>query len=492
MAKIKYTDRDYMLMAIDEMKLSKAEHEDKPDPKVGAVLVYTKDNEIKIAKTHRGSLRDGEHCEYTLIERMLASENLDGAILYVTLEPCSERNEPKRPCAKRVIRARIAKVFIGMLDKNPDIYEEGKKMLEEKHIDVKMFDPDLQREIEIENEEYLKYCEELRLNPKPKKEKEMFLRFEKTEVAVAKKEDFEDNIIQKYLDKVGNSSALKSAELWEYLKDKGYLNVDEKGKVHKPTVAGVLLFSNKCNDQLEQSIIKTEYRENGQIKGSEIKGTILQQPKKVVDFIMNYLDKWTEVKGIERLDDKPEIPEIVIRELVMNAIVHRDYSLVGSRIYIKVIDGRVEIISPGGLVQPIKLEDIQKFNANSIARNPHIVEAFNVMKFVEQRGWGLEKIKKNLEEANLPLPEFKIEGSDFKVILYGRSYDYVPGLAENLKEIYSFIKAKKKATTKEIVTEFNIDERTAQRRLTDLVEKSIIEKVGKSGPGVYYRLSKKK
>jgi ATP-dependent DNA helicase RecG len=320
----------------------------------------------------------------------------------------------------------------------------------------------------------------------------MFLRFEKTEVAVAKKEDFEDNIIQKYLDKVGNSSALKSAELWEYLKDKGYLNVDEKGKVHKPTVAGVLLFSNKCNDQLEQSIIKTEYRENGQIKGSEIKGTILQQPKKVVDFIMNYLDKWTEVKGIERLDDKPEIPEIVIRELVMNAIVHRDYSLVGSRIYIKVIDGRVEIISPGGLVQPIKLEDIQKFNANSIARNPHIVEAFNVMKFVEQRGWGLEKIKKNLEEANLPLPEFKIEGSDFKVILYGRSYDYVPGLAENLKEIYSFIKAKKKATTKEIVTEFNIDERTAQRRLTDLVEKSIIEKVGKSGPGVYYRLSKKK
>ncbi|MBK9716807.1 MAG: hypothetical protein IPQ02_05325 [Saprospiraceae bacterium] len=492
MAKKKYTDRNFMEMAVAEMKLSRAEHKDKPDPKVGAILVYTEDGEEKFAKAHRGSLRDGEHCEYTLIERILANKNLEGATLYVTLEPCSERNEPKRPCAVRVIRARISKVFIGMLDKNPDIYEEGKKMLEAEGIDVKMFEPDLQREIELANEEFLKYCEELRLNPKPKKEKVVPVRFEKTEVATANKDDFDVVLLKEFLDKAGKHSRLKDAELLEYLKDKGYLNTDEKGKVFKPTVAGVLLFSKKCNDQLAQSVIKTEYREKGKMKGGEIKGTILQQPKDAVDFVMSHLEKWTEVKGIERVDAEPEIPEIVIRELVMNAIVHRDYSLEGSRIYIKVMDGMVEISSPGGLVQPIRLEDVQNFNANSIARNPHIVEAFNTMKLIEQRSWGLEKIKKNLEAAKLPLPEFKIEGGNFKVLLYGKSYDYVPGLANDLKEIYSFIKSKKKATAKEIETQFVLNNRTAQRKLTDLIEKEVIEKVGTSGPGVHYRLIEKK
>jgi len=225
----------------------------------------------------------------------------------------------------------------------------------------------------------------------------------------------------------------------------------------------------------------------------EVRGAIrlsLAKCAKVDSCVM--LEKWTEIRGVERVDAEPEIPEIVIRELVMNAIVHRDYALEGSRIYIKVMDGRVEIISPGGLVQPIRIEDVQNFNVNSIARNPHIVEAFNVMKLIEQRGWGLEKIKKNLEKSKLPLPEFKIEDGNFIVILYGKNYDYTPGLTDDLKEIYSFIKANKKATTKEIEIQFKLNNRTALRKLDELIEKLVIEKVGTSGPGVHYRLNEKK
>jgi ATP-dependent DNA helicase RecG len=491
MAQKKLTDRDYMQLAISEMKLSRAEHKDKPDPKVGAVIVYNEGGSEKVEKAHRGSLRDGEHCEYTLIERVLANKNLEGATLYVTLEPCSERNEPKRPCAIRIIRARIKKVFIGMLDQNPDIYEEGKKMLEAEGIDVHMFDPDLQREIEKENEEFLKYCEDLRLNPKPKKEPILPIRFEKTVVNGANKDDFDDVLMQDFLTKSERGFTLKSPAMWEYFKDRGYLNYNLKEKDYTPTIAGVLLFSKKCNDQLTQSVIKTEYREGGNMNGGEINGTILQQPKEAVDFVLNHLKKWTVVKGIERIDNEPDIPEIVIRELVMNAIVHRDYSLAGNRIYIKVLDDKVEIISPGGLVQPIKIEDIQNFNANSIARNPHIVEAFNTMKLVEQRGWGLEKIKDNLQKAGLPLPEFKIDGSNFKVVLYARSYNYLPGLTDDLKEIYSFIRTQKKTTAKEIENMFGLNNRTAQRKLAELIGKAAIEKKGTSGPGVYYQLIEK-
>lgn len=104
------------------MKLSRDDHTGKPDPMVGAVLVK-KDEEGKklAAKAHRGMLRVGDHAEFTLLEGLLPREDLEGATLYVTLEPCKERNEPKKPCSYRVARARIAKVFIGIVDPNPDI-----------------------------------------------------------------------------------------------------------------------------------------------------------------------------------------------------------------------------------------------------------------------------------------------------------------------------------------------------------------------------------
>ncbi len=72
----KYTDRDYMIEAIEEMKLSRDDHSDRPDPMVGAVLVRKGEEGKKpAAKAHRGMLRVGDHAEFTLLERMLSDED---------------------------------------------------------------------------------------------------------------------------------------------------------------------------------------------------------------------------------------------------------------------------------------------------------------------------------------------------------------------------------------------------------------------------------
>lgn len=82
-------DRQFMELAVKEMFESHSEHADKFDPLVGAVIVDSTGKEL--GRTHRGGLREGNHAEYTLLERILQSTKLDGAILYVTLEPCCTR-----------------------------------------------------------------------------------------------------------------------------------------------------------------------------------------------------------------------------------------------------------------------------------------------------------------------------------------------------------------------------------------------------------------
>jgi len=76
-----------METAIEQMRLSRSEHAHKHDPLVGALLVSKDGREL--GKTYRGSLRVGSHAEYILIERLLKDKNLEGAALYVTLEPCT-------------------------------------------------------------------------------------------------------------------------------------------------------------------------------------------------------------------------------------------------------------------------------------------------------------------------------------------------------------------------------------------------------------------
>jgi len=124
MAKIKKATildaRACMELAIQEMNMS--HNEPRPDgkvpPKVGAVIFFP---DGRIEKAHRGELRDGDHAEFTLIERKLFGERLDDCILFTTLEPCVERNSPKVPCCRRTTNARIKTVFVGITDPDPTV-----------------------------------------------------------------------------------------------------------------------------------------------------------------------------------------------------------------------------------------------------------------------------------------------------------------------------------------------------------------------------------
>jgi pyrimidine deaminase RibD-like protein len=143
--------RSFEIVAIEEARKSVSEDR-RPHPLVGAVIV--KNGHI-LSKAHRGE-KLKSHAEFTALEDKLRDEPIAGATVYTTLEPCTTRKSPKIPCAQRLVDRKVERVFIGMLDPNPDIRGLGVQLLNEAGIETQLFPRDLTAQIEELNRDFIR------------------------------------------------------------------------------------------------------------------------------------------------------------------------------------------------------------------------------------------------------------------------------------------------------------------------------------------------
>lgn len=155
---------------------------------------------------------------------------------------------------------------------------------------------------------------------------------------------------------------------------------------------------------------KDEFRDNRQFKGHAF--SLLRHAE---SFLQDHVPvASTFTPGRMRREDRPLYPPLAVREALVNALVHRDYSIHGGAVSVALFDDRLEIWSAGRLPEGLTPEML-KGTHDSVLRNPTIAGVFHRRGLVEQWGRGTNKILAEAEKAGCPEPEFEEVGASFVV-----------------------------------------------------------------------------
>lgn len=265
----------------------------------------------------------------------------------------------------------------------------------------------------------------------------------------------------------------------------------------KPTVAGILLFGKEPQKFLIKGYITVvRYPDikvtDRHIDSKDFYGNLFDQADEADRYIREHIEVVSKIPkfGLKR-KDTPAYPYFAIRELIVNAVAHRDYSLYGSRILISMFKDRIEFFSPGSFPKGITPENI--VNAQ-FSRNPIIARVFHDVAYIEEYGNGIDRL---LEEVrNHPLkpkmPKFADIKSAVIVTLYKpdiKKFEMEAlDLNERQKKALQYVKEKGRIDNKTYTHEYNVSSATAKRELQDMVNKNILKEIGR-GRSTYYILT---
>jgi len=304
----------------------------------------------------------------------------------------------------------------------------------------------------------------------------------------AKLSDIDIEKVKRYIKKAKETGRKKIGD------DEEPMPVLEKMKLitqGQPTWAAILLFSKETNKFISQAAIHCGRFKKGNIVIDDrmIVGTIFEQIDEAMDFIRKNINVEFVMTGKPQRDQIWDYPLEALREALINAVCHRDYTIF-SNIEVRIYDDKLIIRSPGFLPYGITLEELYKPHSSTL-RNKGLAEVLYDTELIERWGSGIEKIQQHCHDANLPKPIFE-EYQGFQVVFRKDVYDeeYLRSLNLNERQIKAvmYVKEKGQITNKEYQEVCAISKRTASRDLLDLVSSGFFEQIGTTGTGTAYIL----
>lgn len=257
--------------------------------------------------------------------------------------------------------------------------------------------------------------------------------------------------------------------------------------------AAILLFHPKPEKYVTGAYIKIGYFENEAdlMYQDEAHGNLFDQIEKTMDLLFSkYIKALISYEGISRVETY-EYPKEAIREALLNAVAHKDYSG-GAPIQIKVFNDRIMIWNDGQLPDNWTITNLLKKHASK-PYNPDIANTLFRSGYIESWGRGIEKMMNYCLEAGIPAPKYSFEGSDFlvefKKDIFNKEYLSELDLSERQIKAVLYVKEKGRITNKEYQNINEIAERTASRDLADLVTKEVLINSGFKGAGAFYTLA---
>ena len=273
--------------------------------------------------------------------------------------------------------------------------------------------------------------------------------------------------------------------------------IDAKGTFHLSN-AGALFFAkdlSKFGLDYEVKMVRFNgFDRRTIIDQSTVSSSIFNLLNEFELFFNKNTKMGTFVKGIKSYD-VPEYPIEAVREAFVNAIAHRDYSLVEDCITFYIYDDRILIGSPGGLPYPLTIDDL-KLEVNPKHRNKTICRIFKYTKFMEHFGTGITRMRAEMLDSGLPEPEF-YDTNYFKVILRGPNGKLIvteKHMQEESIDLSDYDLNNRqidavtimcnegiKFTYKLYANHFNVSLTTSKRDLQSLVDKELINKYDVEG-----------
>ena len=280
---------------------------------------------------------------------------------------------------------------------------------------------------------------------------------------------------------------------------------------NQPTNAGILLFGKNPQKTFMNSYIALA-RYKGNIESverldyKEFKGNIFEQIDKCNEYIIEHIATMSNLDpGKVRREDIPEYGKFSIRELITNAVCHRNYENQHTKVIIKMFSNKITFYSPGGLPKNITPENISE---RQFSRNPAIANALAKIDYIEELGEGWNKILNEHKKHPLKprMPKIESDKSVTLIAIYSTKKKFekkkvgplngplngplkTPDKRRN--EILKFIRQHKKVKRAQLVYTLKIPLGTLKRDLAILISKGFIEKVGSDKTG-HYILKKKK
>ncbi len=311
-------------------------------------------------------------------------------------------------------------------------------------------------------------------------------------------EDLDPELVQAYL-QVLNLPGNEPAE--KILYRRGCLRQVE-GKL-LPTYAALLLFGRYPQQWLPSStLLAVRFAgENfaDEFIRQEISGTLPEQLRQAESFMRTNLHSVVRLTGLTH-EEVPVYPFEAVRELLVNAVAHRDYNTQGDQIHLHIFADRLEVQSPGGLPGPVNLDNLLEAR---FSRNAVITQVLSDLGYVERLGYGLDRVVAVLRQNGMRPPRFEETAGTFRVTLFNDLGIGAPGrdlqslslfqeldLNPRQKLLLRLLGRQRRVTSRdyqELCPDVHAE--TLRRDLADLVSKGVLIKIGDK-KATYYILKR--
>ncbi len=234
------------------------------------------------------------------------------------------------------------------------------------------------------------------------------------------------------------------------------------------------------------------------IKDEMFEGRILDMVRNSLDFVRSQIKEHTKLGADGLFHTTPEYPEFAWKEIIINSIAHRDYSIKGTDIQIKMFDDRITVESPGILPGIVRLNNLRTVH---FSRNPNIARFLHEYDYVQEFGEGIDRMFNEMAAAGLPAPEYHDNAFMLNATIrngviseadevINEVTNGVINISVTEQAVLAALKKKERITKVELQKETSFGKSTIDRAIKALKEKGLIERVGSNKTGYWKIINK--